>query len=131
MREDTYTRCILCEGETFQEAVNKFNQAMYENRMYKPTFERAGEAFLVYIKMTQFAPETIAEAKSLEGCKHTCKDCEHCVRDLNRFGVADKRKKTATCHVGNVITRIRLDSSVCDRFYLEKQDERKAVSSGR
>lgn len=130
MREDKYTRCILCEGDTFQEAVDKFNEVMYENRMFRPTFERAGERFLVYISLTHFAPETIVEAKEMEGCRHTCKDCEHCVRDMNRFGVADKRKKVANCVLGNVVKRIRLDDTVCDTFYLEGQD-RKEVNSGR
>ena len=46
MKENKYMQCILCEGETFQEAVDKFNYEMMRNAAYNPTFERAGEKFL-------------------------------------------------------------------------------------
>ena len=45
MKENKYTQCILCEGDTFLEAVDKFNKVMRENAAFSPTFERAGEAF--------------------------------------------------------------------------------------
>lgn len=123
MKETKYVQCILCEGDTFQEAVDKFNFEMKRNAIFSPTFERAEDKFLIYIKVYDLAPETIAEAKQLEGCKHRCKDCCWCERDLNRFGVVDKRKKTAMCIAGDTPKKIRIDASVCDIFYLEHQDE--------
>ena len=91
MKEQKYIQCILCEGDTFQEAVDKFNYEMLRLKPFNPWFERAGEAFLIYIKMVDLAPETIAEAKHVEGCVHTCKECDYCKREMNRYGVADKR----------------------------------------
>lgn len=123
MKENKYVQCILCEGETFQDAVDKFNFEMRRLSSFNPTYERAGGRFLIYINVRDFAPETIAEAKQLAGCKHKCSECVHCERDMNRFGVVDKRKKTATCMVGYEPRKIRIDSSVCDVFYLEHQDE--------
>ena len=125
MREEKYVQCILCEGSTFQEAVDKFNFEMKRHKPFNPTFERAGEAFLIYIKVRDLAPETIAEAKALEGCRHICKECDHCEREMNRFGVADKRKKYGFCTKNNVRKKIKLNQPVCDAFYLEQQDQRK------
>lgn len=128
MKENKYTQCILCEGDTFQEAVDKFNEAMRENAAFSPTFERAGEAFLVYIKVVERAPETIVEAKQLEGCRHHCEDCSHCKRERNRFGEVDKRKKKAYCDLHE--RRTMTSMVVCDSFYLEHQDERGEVING-
>lgn len=128
MKENKYTQCILCEGETFQAAVDKFNEVMRIHAAFNPTFERAGEKFLVYFKVTERTPETIVEAKQLEGCSHHCEDCSHCIRDLNRFGEVDKRKKKAWCELKNNKTMTSME--VCDTFYLEHQDERKEVVNG-
>lgn len=130
MKENKYMRCILCEGETFQEAVDKFNYEMMRNAAYNPTFERAGEKFLIYIKVTEFQPETIVEAKHLEGCDHICAECRHCERMLNRKGSIDKRMKVGYCIKGGKRRKIRTDSTVCDTFYLEHQDNRKEVING-
>ena len=130
MKENKYMQCILCEGETFQEAVDKFNYEMMKNAAYSPTFERAGEKFLIYIKVTEFQPETIVEAKHLEGCDHICAECRHCERMLNRKGSIDKRMKVGYCTKDGKRRKIRTDSTVCDTFYLEHQDERKEVING-
>lgn len=130
MKEKKYTQCILCEGATFQESVDKFNRVMRENSAFFPTYERVGESFLVFIKVTEHVPETVVEAKWLEGCRHYCSECEHCHRDLNRFGEIDKRKKTGTCHANGVIKKIRIDSIVCDTFYEEGQGQREEVVNG-
>lgn len=124
MKTSTYTQAILCEGVTFQDAVDKFNEVMMANRALKPTFERVGESFLVFVNLTDRVPETIVEAKELKGIRHTCQECGYCERDLNRFGEIDKRKLHGRCSKDSG-RRIRIDSSVCDTFYLERQDERK------
>ena len=125
MKEQKYVQCILCEGSTFQEAVDKFNYEMQRLKPFNPTFERAGEAFLIYIKMVDLAPETIAEAKHIEGCGHTCRECDYCKREMNRYGVADKRKKYGYCTRAGSRIKVSLDGAVCDIFYIEHQDERK------
>lgn len=130
MRENKYTQCILCEGSTFQEAVDEFNYQMMKNAAYNPTFERAGEKFLIYIKVTEFQPETIVEAKHLEGCNHICAECSHCERMLNRKGSIDKRTKVGYCIKNGTRRKIRTDSEACDTFYLEHQDNRKEVANG-
>ena len=125
MKEQKYIQCILCEGDTFQEAVDKFNREMQRHKPFNPWFERAGEAFLIYIKVTEHAPETIAEAKTIEGCVHTCRECDYCQREMNRYGVADKRKKYGYCTRAKERKKVSLDEVVCDIFYIEHQDERK------
>lgn len=125
MKEHKYVQCILCEGESFQEAVDKFNHEMKRLSSFNPTYERAGEKFLIYIKVYDLAPETIAEAKELDGCDYRCKDCVHCERELNRFGVVDKRMKRATCIAGSKPKPTFIHTKACDVFYLEHQDERK------
>lgn len=128
MKENKYIQCVLCEGETFQDAVDKFNREMARLAPFNPTFTEKGEAFLIYYKVTEFMPENIVEAKQLAGCRHHCEDCEHCVRDLNRSGEVDKRKKKAYCEYHR--RRTFTDMIVCDTFYLEHQDERREVANG-
>ena len=123
MKSSKYVQCILCEGDTFQGAVDRFNEEMKRLAQLNPTYERAGDKFLIYVDLYEEIPETIAEAKHLEGCRHTCKDCEYCERELNRFGTVDKRRKKAMCAATGSATWI--DSEVCDTFYLEHMDERK------
>lgn len=127
MKENKYTQCILCEGETFQEAVDKFNSEMQRYSSFNPTFERAGEAFLIYVKLTALAPETVVEAKHLEGCAHSCEDCKFCERIRNRNGETDRRKKFAYCmRDGEQFKRkVRVDQIVCDEFYTDNLELRK------
>lgn len=44
---------------------------------------------------------------------------------MNRYGVADKRKKFGYCTRAGGRVKVSLDGAVCDIFYIEKQDERK------
>lgn len=122
MKTSNYTQCILCEGATFEESVRKFNVEMRRNAHLKPTYERVGESFLIFVTLYDTIPETIAEAKELEGCKHYCSQCDHCIRPLNRSGKPDMRNKRATCDVTG--KHIRIDMLVCDTFYLENQDRK-------
>lgn len=122
MKTNKYTKCILCEGATRQEAVDKFNKAMIAYRADRPTYKQLDDGtFYIFITVTEHAPENFAEVKLLEGCHHLCSECSHCKRDLNRFGVPDKRKKYATCDVDD--SRVWLNQPVCDTFYIEGQDE--------
>lgn len=123
MKEHKYTQCILCEGATFQEAVDKFNREMQKYADFNPTYERAGEAFLIYIRLVKFEPETVVEAKHLEGCTNYCRDCVHCVRETTRFGEIDSRKKCGYCSLNGMI-RIRIDQIVCDEFYTENLERK-------
>ena len=123
MKEHKYTQCILCEGATFQEAVDKFNREMQKHADFNPTYERAGESFLIYIKLTKFEPETVTETKHLEGCVNHCRECSHCVREKTRFGEIDARKKYGYCDLNGMI-KIRIDQIVCDEFYTENLERK-------
>lgn len=121
MKEKKYTKCILCEGETKQEAVDKFNAVMLENRLFNPTFVKDEDgAFYVYVTLYDYVPETIAESKELEGERNYCKDCPLCDRDRNRFGEIDKRKMYGFCTANGARRKVRLDMAVCDKFYTEQ-----------
>lgn len=124
MKEHKYTQCILCEGNTFQDAVNKFNTEMKRHAHLRPTFERAGETFLIYVTVVELAPETLVEAKHLDGCRHYCEDCASCVREKNRHGVIDARKKYGFCAEQDM-KKIRIDQIVCDEFYTADLEMRK------
>ena len=63
MKTSKYTQCILCEGDTFQGAVDRFNEEMKRLAQLNPTYERAGDKFLIYVNLYEDIPETIAEAK--------------------------------------------------------------------
>lgn len=124
MKTNRYTKCILCEGDTLQEAVDKFNAEMKSHAAFKTRFERAGEAFLIYVDVEELAPETIAEAKHLEGCDRYCTECSECVREKNRFGNIDARKIFGYCARQNM-RKIRIDQTVCDDYFINDLEMRK------
>lgn len=124
MKEHKYTQCVLCEGNTFQEAVEKFNFEMKRHAPFRPTFERAGETFLIYYTVVDLAPETLVEAKCLDGFTNYCEECTECVREKNRSGNIDARKKYGYCS-RNGMQKIRIDQIVCDEFYTEDLEMRK------
>ena len=122
MKENKYMQCILCEGKTLADAVSKFNEEMKRNAQFRPTYERVGDSFLIYVKVVEVMPESIAEANFMQGCRHRCEECSHCVRTKKTDGSTDYRSKHAKCaYSGN---RVRTDGWVCDTFYLEQQDRK-------
>lgn len=124
MRREKYVQCAACIGATLEESVAIFNQEMHRLRSYSPTFERCGDGFLIYYTMEERMPETVVEAKALKGIRHTCGDCTRCMRELNRFGEVDQRKKHAMCE--RTGERVRVDSEVCDDFYIKEFERREA-----
>lgn len=124
MRVNKYTQCTPCIGATLAESVSIFNAEMHKLRAFKPTFERCGDSFLIYYTMEERVPETVVDAKELQGLFHRCEHCANCIRDRDRFGGIDKRKKHATC--GKDGERVRLDSAVCDDFYLRDYERKEA-----
>lgn len=130
MREKKYTQCVPCIGTTLQESVQIFNTEMKRLAGMTTSYERVGDSFLIYVKLTELAPETLVEAKQMQGCDHVCKDCHYCERDRNRFGEVDARKKYGYCIQGTTRRKIRIDQTVCDTFYLEHQDKGKEVVNG-
>ena len=126
MKESKYTQCVLCEGRTFQGAVEKFNIEMQRLSDYNPTYERAGKSFLIYYTIRKSVPEDIVEMKMLQGCRDKCEECAHCIRQKTDSGKVDKRTKRSFCELHNTITWI--DSTVCEEFYMENL--RKEVQCG-
>lgn len=121
MKDNRYIQCILCEGIDMADSVRRFNEEMRRLKEFEPTFERDGDRFLIYVRCKQLQPENIVEAKEMKGIHHTCVECEHCVRQNNRYGVPDGRIKKAICKKNGQPTKIT--SSVCETYYLEHQDE--------
>jgi hypothetical protein len=126
MKTNRYPQIYLCDGENLAESVAIYNEFMRRHGDDKTlSAERVGEKFLIRYTVQEYAPETFAEAKALEGCKHICAECTHCVRKLNRRGEPDKRSKRAACNLYGDSRTVWLDQQVCDEFYFERQDERK------
>ena len=121
MKESKYMQCVLCEGVDLADSVRLFNEAMLKYGKQNPTFERYGDNFLIYFKRYEYIPESISEAKELQGEDHRCVECEHCTRKMNRFGVPDKRTKKAYCEFKKQTTWIT--SRVCDEYYNEHPDD--------
>lgn len=107
-------------GSTPQEAAMRFNEAMMELAPLHPTYEREGDTYYIKYTVEYRQPESICEEYEMKGEGSKCVDCPYCVRDLNRFGDIDVRKKHATC-TAKEGARIRIDSSACEIYYEGKE----------
>ena len=100
-----------------------FNEAMNELAELNPTYERDGNVFWIHYTVIKTEPETLAERREMEGERAHCIDCMYCMRDLNRFGNIDGRKKWATC--GKTGERTNIDSTACETYYKLNDKERR------
>lgn len=105
----------VISGNTPEETAAMFNSAMTELAALNPKYERDGSIFWIYYTIETREPETLAEAFEDKGEGKCCGDCPFCMRDLNRFGTEDKRKKKATC--SQTGERVYVWSSACDEYY--------------
>ena len=92
-----------------------FNEAMQELAPFNPKYERDGGVFWITYTVISSEAETLSEKYELAGDKSVCDDCPKCIRDRNRFGEIDARKKWATC--GATGERVRIESRACDFYY--------------
>lgn len=105
----------VISGNTPEETALMFNTTMQELAALNPKHERDGGIFWIYYTVETREAETLAEAYELKGEGKTCADCPFCMRDLNRFGAEDRRKKKATC--SKTGTQVCVWSSACDEYY--------------
>lgn len=110
-------------GNTPQETAMLFNQTMVELADLNPTYERDGGVFWIYYTVVKNEPETVVEEHEMKGERAHCIDCPYLMRDLNRFGNVDGRKKWATC--GKTGERTNIDSTVCEEYYALNSKERR------
>lgn len=115
MKTKTIFQTKAVTGNTPQETALLFNQTMQELADLNPTYERDGNTFWIFYTVTQQEPETIKDVCELDGEKATCYDCPYIMRDLNRYGNIDTRKRWATC--GKTGERTHIESSACDEYY--------------
>lgn len=106
-------------GSTPQETAMLFNEAIRELALMHPTFKQDGNTIWIYYTVEYTEPECLADEHEAKGEGAQCIDCPYCVRDVNRFGDIDVRKKHATCMKMNG-QRVRIDASACDEYYRER-----------
>ena len=117
MKRHTVTQIRAISGSTPAETALLFNETMTELAQLDPTFERDGNTFWIYFKVEKLEAENIADENELLGKGIKCEECPLCIRDVNRFGDIDVRKKWATC--GKTGNRCRIDLSACEICYRE------------
>ena len=122
MRQISIPQVMPVTGSTPQEAAMRFNEVIRELAPMHPTFEREGDTYYITYSVEYTEPECIADEYELKKEGAHCVDCPYCVRDYNRFGDVDLRKKHATCVKLNG-QRIRIDSRACDYYYEGKGEE--------
>ena len=105
-------------GSTPQEAALLFNEAIMELAPLHPSFQREGDTYYIQHNVQIAEPENLADEHELKGEKATCKDCQKCIRDRNRFGDIDARKVYGTC--AETGERVRLRERACDIYYKER-----------
>ena len=122
MKTITKHRVEAITGDTPQEAAALFNEAMDRLAELNPTFEREGCTFWIHYKVIHDEAETLAEMNELAGNKAHCEECPFIIRELNRFGNIDARRKWATC--GKTGQRTNIECRACDIYY-ESTGERR------
>lgn len=115
MRRKSVMQVRAISGNTPEETAMLFNDAMNELAALNPRYERDGGLFWIYYTVESREPETLSEAYELKGEGKNCGDCPFCMRDLNRFGTEDKRKKWATCSQSG--EKVFIGASACDAYY--------------
>lgn len=118
MKHTKIVQSRFIDGSDGHEVSAEFNQAMMELADLNPKWEREGNSFWIFYSVEKTEAETIVEEHELAGEDAYCIGCPYCIRDLNRFGNTDARKKWATC--GKTGERVRIDKSVCEIYYTER-----------
>lgn len=114
------------DGTDGHDAAAEFNEAMIELADLNPKFERDGSSFWIFYQVIKQEPENIVEEHELEGEYAYCIDCPFIVRDLNRFGKIDERKKWATC--SKTGERTHIETSACEIYHRLSDKERRTCS---
>ena len=111
------------DGTDGHEAAAEFNQVMMELAELNPKFERNGNSFWIFYSVEMTEPENIVEEHEMAGENAHCLDCPYMMRDLNRFGNIDARKKWGTC--GKTGERTNIDSRACEIYHSLSDKERR------
>lgn len=123
MKQKKIVQSRFISGSDGYDASVEFNQAMKELADLNPTYEREGNSFWIFYSIIEVEYETIAEEHEAAGERAHCEDCPFLLRDTNRFGSIDGRKKWATC--GKTGKRTHINSSACDYYYTLAASERR------
>ena len=111
------------DGTDGHDACAEFNQVMMELAELNPKFERNGNSFWIFYSVEMTEPENIVEEHEMAGENAHCLDCPYMMRELNRFGNIDARKKWGTC--GKTGERTNIDSRACEIYHSLSDKERR------
>lgn len=103
------------DGTDGHDSAAEFNEAMMELAELNPKFERDGKSFWIFYTVEIEEAENAIEKNECAGENAHCIDCPYLMRDLNRFGNIDGRKKWATC--GKTGERTNIDSRACEVYH--------------
>ena len=111
------------DGSDGHEVSAEFNQAMMELAELNPKWERDGNSFWIFYSVEKVEAENIVEEHEMAGESAHCIDCPYLLRDTNRFGNIDGRKKWATC--GKTGERTNIESRACEIYHNLADKERR------
>ena len=115
MKRKSITQVKAISGNSPEETAMLFNETMNELAMLNPKYERDGNVFWVYYTVETREAETLADVYEMKGEGRLCGECPFCMRDTNRHGNVDARKKWATCtRTGE---KVFIESGACDEYY--------------
>ncbi len=123
MKHTKVIQSRFIDGTDGHDACAEFNQAMMELAELNPKFERNGNSFWIFYSVEMTEPENIIEEHEAAGENAHCLDCPYMMRDLNRFGNIDARKKWGTC--GKTGERTNIDSRACEIYHNLSDKERR------
>lgn len=111
------------DGKDGHDSSAEFNDLMMELAELNPEFQREGDSFWIFYQVEKVECENLVEEREEAGEKAHCIDCPFIMRDINRFGNIDARKKWATC--GKTGERTHIESRACELYHELSDKERR------
>ena len=106
----------IVRGNTASDFEEQLNARIRELSEYHPEVKFDGLTAYISYKVTQYTPETQAEANQLKGIDFHCNDCPMFDEIRNENGEVDHRYKYGNCEIAER-GRTYKDATACDYLF--------------
>lgn len=116
MNAKSIQQFAIVRGDTATDFEEQLNARIRELSEYHPEVKFDGLTAYISYKVTQYTPETQAEANQLKGIDFRCNDCPMFDEIRNENGEVDHRYKYGNCEKAER-GRTYKDNAACDYLF--------------
>ena len=116
MKATSIQQFAIVRGDTASDFEEQLNARIMELSDFHPEVRFDGLTAYISYKLTQYEPETQAEANQLKGIDFRCEDCPMFDEIRNEAGEIDRRYKYGNCEVAER-GRTYKDTEACDYLF--------------